>query len=222
MAEILQGIAAVLWPIIVIVLIVVLIALFKPSIGRIIDSAKSREFSIKAGNYELNMKEASEQQRKYITDIQNQVLELGSKVEHGNQSSSKLDIQLITEQLNKKIALLWVDDNPRNNSYYIQQLNDLKIHYDLETATSSGLRRFKQGQYTLVISDMGRREKSTAGLDLLKEIRVIDKDVPFIIFTTSENVLKYSPRAKELGATLITTSWTKIMGVLLKEYSKAI
>jgi CheY-like chemotaxis protein len=222
MAEILQAIAAVLWPIIVIVLIIILIVMFKPSIASIIDSAKSRKFTLKVGGQELTMEEANKQQQNMITDVQNQVLDLRNKIEHGNQPPSKLEIQTLTDQTKKNLSILWVDDHPRNNSYYVQQLSDLKIHYDLARSTSDGLSRFKQAQYTIVISDMGRREEATAGLNLLNKIRAIDSEVLFIIFTVAENVRKYRSKAEEFGATLITTSWTEIMGIILKEYSKGL
>lgn len=220
MAEILQGIATLLWPIIAIILIVILIVLFRPAITAIIESAKSRKFTLKIGGQELTMEEANKQQRAMITDLQTQVLELKG----GTKAAQTLTEPFQAERLAQRIAILWVDDNPKNNSYYVQQLKDMELTYDLELSTSGGLKRFDNTKYTLVISDMGRQEKNlfnhTAGLDLLKEIRANNPDIPFIIFTTSNTVNKYALKAKELGATLITSSWTEIIGILLKEFAK--
>jgi DNA-binding NtrC family response regulator len=89
---------------------------------------------------------------------------------------------------------------------------------DLAFSTSAGVKRFKQGHYSLIISDMGRRENKffnhTAGLDLLKEIRAIDENVQFVFFTTSENVSKYWSKAEELGVTFMASSWGQIVSLI--------
>jgi CheY-like chemotaxis protein len=221
MAEILQGVAAILWPIIAVVFIVVLLVFFKPAIAAIIESAKSRKFTLKVGGQEITMEQASEQQHNLLKDVQNQVLELKNRIETHTQPQSKLEIPSSPQPERQNFSILWVDDNPSNNSYAVQQLSDTGITVDLALSTSDGINRFKQGQYTHIISDMGRREKKfmnyTAGLDLLKEIRSVNPSLPFIIFTTSENVRIYMAQATELGANLITSSWTEIVGYLLKK-----
>jgi len=217
MAEILQGAAALLWPIIAIILIIILVAFFRPAIAAIIESAKSRKFTLKIGGQELTMEEANEQQRAMITDLQTQVLELKG----GTKSAQTLTEPFETKRLVQRIAILWVDDNPKNNSYFVQQLSDMGFAVDLALSTSDGLKRFNKGQYKLVISDMGRAEegsyKSTAGLHLLKEIRAINSDVPFIIFSTSTVVREYRSKAIAAGATSITSSPTELFGILLRE-----
>jgi len=222
--KILEGIATLLWPIITIILIVVLIVLFRPAIAAIIESAKSRKFTLKIGGQELTMDEVSKQQRDVITDIQAQISELRHKIEGDAQLTTTLSEPSSGRRLGRSMAILWVDDNPKNNSYYVQQLSDMNLKVDLALSTSEGLRRFNEGQYTLVISDMGRQEKGsfnhTAGLDLLKEIRASNPDIPFIIFTTSSAVREHASQAKELGVTLITSSGTAIMGILLSEFVK--
>lgn len=221
--KILEGIATLLWPIITIILIVVLIVLFRPAIAAIIESAKSRKFTLRIGGQELTMDEVSKQQRNVITDVQTQVSELRHKIEGDAQVTTTLS-ESSGRRLGRNMAILWVDDNPKNNSYYIQQFSDMNVKVDLALSTSEGLRRFNEGQYTLVISDMGRQEKDsfnlTAGLDLLKEIRSSNPDIPFIIFTTSSTVRKHASQAKELGVNLITSSGTAIMGILLSEFVK--
>jgi|WetSurMetagenome_2_1015567.scaffolds.fasta_scaffold367221_2 CheY-like chemotaxis protein len=215
MAEILQAIATILWPIIVIVLVIVLLAIFRPSLRKIIESAKERKFTIKVGNNELTMEEANKQQQNLITDLQTQVLEIRNLIEHGNEFSSKEDIQSVISRKIKNLHVLWVDDNPKNNSYAVQQLNDMQIVVDLALSTHEGIKRFKQDKYSVIISDLGRRENQhmnyTAGFDLLKEIRIVNPTIPFVVFTTSENVRKYLSQANELGVTLITSSWTEII-----------
>lgn len=217
MAEILNAIASILWPVIVIIVIFVLVVKFKPAISAIIESAKSRKFTLKVGGQELTMEEASEQQRTVIADIQSQLLELKNKTQDNTKFTSP-STSIKIRSSGKKPSILWVDDNPKNNSYYVQQLSDMGFTVDLAMSTSEGIKRFKQGEYELVISDMGREENrsfiDTAGFVLLKEIHTIDPNIPFIIFTTFKIAKMYTSSAREQGATLITSSWLDVFGVL--------
>jgi len=221
MAEILQGAAALLWPLIAIILIVILIALFRPNIAAIIKSAETRKVTLKIGNQELTLEEADKQQRNLIADIQSQVVELRRNIEGITGTIPALPESAKAERSAQRVAILWVDDNPKNNGYLVQQFLDMGLTVDLALSTSDGLKRFDEGQYEVVISDMGRREegsyKGTAGLSLLKEIRAINPDVPFIIFSTSTVVREYRSKAIAAGATSITSSPTELFGILQRE-----
>lgn len=223
MAEIIQGVAALLWPIIVIILIVVIISLFKPAIAAIMESAKSRKLIIEIGGYKLTLDEASEQQRKIITDIQTRLLEIEKKVKGETISPISLEMYPLKTP-EQEMALLWVDDNPKNNSYYLQQLSEMGLTIDLAMSTSDGLKKFSPSKHALVISDMGREEnrstKDTAGLELLKNIRSIDPNIPFVIFTTYQTARIYAISAKAQGATLITSSWLEVFGILVNIFEK--
>ena len=240
--ELLNGIAIILWPIIIIILII----LFKPAIAAIIESAKSRKFTLKIGNQELTVEEASKQERDVIKDLQDRLIKLesqiiktrGKKVEKikpahevgagGNgdiQSSVSLQEPPADRHQAQSISILWVDDNPKNNGYLVQLLQDADLTVDLALSTADGLKRFNQGQYNFVISDMGRREKGSynhsAGLDLLRKIRAENQKVPFVILTTSQNVKAYASKAYALGGTSITSSPTELFGVLQREMAKS-
>ncbi|MGD9143621.1 MAG: response regulator [Dehalococcoidia bacterium] len=221
MAEILEGVAAVLWPIIAIGFIVVLLVFFKPAIAAIIESAKSRKFTLKVGGQELTMEEADKLQREVITDIQSKLAELRSKIS-GDTLPESGGVTAISSGTDiEDISLLWVDDKPRNNSYFVQQLCDMGLTVDLSLSTADGLRKFSRKSYDFVISDMGRKEDNTfndtAGLDLLKKVREANPSVPFVIFTTSRNVQKYTTDVKELKGSLIVSSWSDVFNVLMKE-----
>ena len=221
MAEIIQGIADLLWPIIVIILIIILVAFFRPALAAIIESAKSRKFTLKIGGQELTMEEANKQQRNVITDLQTQVLELRRMIEEGIKSAPKLAGPSQTERSEQRVEILWVDDNPKNNGYLVQQFLDMGLVVDLALSTSDGLRRFNEGQYEVIISDMGRQEEKTynytAGLDLVKKIRAINPAIPFVILTTSNTVRKYVSEAKAAGVTAITSSPIELFSIIQRE-----
>jgi CheY-like chemotaxis protein len=66
------AIAALLWPVIVIVVILY----FRPAVTQVIQSATSRKFALKIGGQELTMEEANQNQQKMISDLQMKVLEI--------------------------------------------------------------------------------------------------------------------------------------------------
>lgn len=213
-ARIIESFALLLWPVIVIILIVV----FRPAVASIVESARSRKFTLKVGGQELTMEEANEQQRTLISDLQAQVIELRKKIEGatGHAKALHTDEPALHPQLLNTI--LWVDDVPKNNSYFIDQLAKSEISVDLALSTSEGIAKFERGAYRFIISDMGRVEGGLfhpyAGIDLLQTIRKKDPNIPFIIFTTHRNAQEFGKKAKSLGATAITSSHTDLFAIL--------
>jgi len=214
MAETAKALAALAWPVIVFLLIL----FFRPAIKALIESAKSRKFTLKLGGQELTMEEVNQQQRTITTDLQTQVAEIRKSLQ-GSQVPlrSVAEVAPSTTPASGK-SVLWVDDDPKNNSYFIQQLSDNGIKVELAMSTSEGLRLFRQKKYDAVISDMGRAEGGTyntgAGIELLRRIREDDKRVPFIIFCSSRGIKKHGEEAASLGATAVTSSSTEMMGIL--------
>lgn len=172
------------------------------------------------------MEEANEQHEKLIADLQSQVLEIRKSLEA--QSASPLRAQTPAAEAasaRQTKTILWVDDNPKNNSYSVQRLTDLNIRVDIAQSTSEALARFAPDRYAYVISDMGRQEDGVynpdAGVDLLKAIRERDKDVPFIIFSSPRATAAFGPAARALGATALTSSTTELFGILGIDPSKS-
>jgi CheY-like chemotaxis protein len=222
-AKLLEGFATLAWP----AIIIIVICLFKPKVAELIESAKSRKFTLKIGGQELTMEEASEQQRTIIADLQAQVIEIQKRIEGRVQPipAPSEKVKAIIPPVARSI--LWVDDRPKNNSYFVQQLSDKGINVDLALSTTEGLRLFEKKNYGVIISDMGRTEngeyKATVGLELLQRIRDHNKTIPFIIFSSSRAAREYQDKARSLGATLITSSPTEMFGILqtVLDYSLA-
>jgi len=211
---IINSLAALLWPVIVIVLIF----LFRPALGAIIESARSRRFTIKVGGQELTMEEANDQQHQLIADLQTQVVELRKRVE-GTPAAAEASTRLQPTAADvESRPVLWVDDVPKNNSYFVEQLSKLKIDVDLALSTSDAMAKFEKRNYRYVISDMGRQEEGTfnpdAGLDLLRYVRGKDPKVPFVLFCHPNAVRDFGDEARRLGATGITSSPTELFGLL--------
>ncbi|SRR6266571_382651 len=213
-AKVVEALSALLWPLIVVAVIVI----FRPAVSSLIESARSRKFTVKIGGQELTMDEANEQQRSLIADLQTQLIELRKRVD-GSQIASPVERTLQpTVSPPAPTSILWVDDYPKNNSYFIDHLQELGVKVDLALSTGEGLSMFGRRRYSCVISDMGRhedgRENSDAGLDLLREIRAKDQKIPFIIFCSTRGVRQHGKEALHLGATGITASPTELFGLL--------
>jgi len=213
-AQLLEAIGVVAWP----AIIVLLILMFRPAIAGLIESAKSRKFTLKLGGQELTMEEASEQQRKLIADLQAQVLEIKKSLEGVAPPAPTAPEKEMLKMPPAVASVLWVDDQPKNNSYFVQQLVDRGVNVELAMSTAEGLRMFDKKTYGVVISDMGRTEdgiyKPTAGLELLKVIRERNKTIPFIIYSSSRGEKEHREAAIKLGATTLTTSPTEMFGLL--------
>jgi CheY-like chemotaxis protein len=219
-AKLIESISSLLWPI----MAIVVICLFRPAVGAIVESAKSRKFSLKFGGQELTMEEANEQQRVLISDLQAQIVELRKKVEGVAVSQEVLPKAESTLQAQLSNTILWVDDNPKNNSYFVEQLSNVGISVDLALSTSEGIAKFGRGIYRCVISDMGRTEDGhydpDVGLDLLQLVRQKDPNVPFVIFCSGRGVQEFGEKAKSLGVTGITSSPTDLFGILKLDQAK--
>src|SRR5712692_4951379 len=194
-ANFIKALSTLLWPLIVIAVVV----LFRPAVVALIESARSRKFTIKIGGQELSMDEANEQQRILIADLQSQFAELQKRLEGAQLTPLSPDAVRAQTSLQEPTSVLWVDDEPKNNSYFIEELQQLGVKVDLAHNTAEGLSMFSRRQYSVIISDMGRRENGKdnfrAGLDLLKAVRERDAQIPFVIFCSSRGVQEHTQEA---------------------------
>lgn len=213
-AILLEGLAALAWP----AIIILLIFMFRPLVAALVESAQSRKFTLKIGGQELTMEEANQQQRILFADIQAEVVELRKMIEGVMQPILAEPEATLLVPTSPNCSILWVDDQPKNNSYFVQQLSDKGVKVDLALSTSEGLRLFDKETYGVIISDMGRTEdglyKATAGIELLRKVREQNRTVPFIIFCSSRRARENKESAISLGATGITSSTTELLGLL--------
>jgi CheY-like chemotaxis protein len=211
-AALIAAISSLLWPLIVIAILIV----FGPTIIEIVRTARSRKFTLKIGGQELSMDEVTEQQRSLISDLQSKISEIGAQI--GAQNPAKLSIKQTSTPTRQLTAILWVDDEPKNNSYFIDTLGRMNIKVDLARTTADGLAKFASGIYSVIISDMGRREggrnNSRAGLDFLKTIREHNTQIPFFIYCSRRGAEANREEAMQLGANGITASATELYGLL--------
>lgn len=221
--KLIEALASSAWPVIVFYVILS----YRRQISSLIESAKNREFEIDLAGQKLSMKEANQQQQKFIDDLQEQVIELRKKVEGfvvspeveftESQifSSPSTEIRSSAPHSN---AVLWVDDNPKNNSYFIDLLQSRGYRVDLALNTSDALSKLSKNNYRLIISDMGRTESGqyieNAGVNLLKKTRQKNVIVPYIFYCSSQKTSQFQEQVKELGGHAMTSSPTDLRAIL--------
>jgi CheY-like chemotaxis protein len=213
--KLIEAISTWLWPAIFLTFLMV----FRAPLKEVIASARSRRFSVEIAGQKLSMEEVSEQQRNLIADLQAQIAEIRKAIDAPPQD----DMQPEADIQNEAVAaarppllssVLWVDDTPKNNSFFVEELQKLSVRVDLAETTSDGLALFRAGHYGAVISDIGHLLAPRAGLDLLQAVREIDRQVPFFIFCSARGARIHREEALRLGVTGITSSPTELYAML--------
>lgn len=242
-ATLIEGIAALLWPLIVIFILLI----FRKNVQGLIESARGRKFTVKIGEMELSMDELSRQQGDMIKDLQARVNALQRQLEPGTKAMKAetaidappkaeesrtpedapdtliqpwdADDLVESDQFDDDISdILWVDDHPKNNALLIDTLTKSDISVSVAENTAEALEHFKLGSFDCVISDTCRKEGKEipnchAGFELASRIRETDRKVPIYIYTDSVDE-KMKKKASSVGATAITSSPSELLKLL--------
>jgi len=112
--------------------------------------------------------------------------------------------------------ILWVDDCPENNVYVRNILESYGLKFDLALSTERALNLMRNNDYSLVISDMGRKEGPREGYVLLERMRSSGSNVPFIIFSASSSSPEKRAEAAKNGAQCSTNTSSEVVSMVLK------
>ena len=96
--------------------------------------------------------------------------------------------------------ILWVDDHPENNLNERRMFRQLRCEIDIAKSTKEAIEMLKNCGYDLIISDMARGDKATAGLEFLTQFREIDRTSPVIFYIGVVDAKKGIP-AQAFGIT---------------------
>ena len=243
-APVIESIATILWPIIVIVILFI----FRKSVQALIDSARGRKFAVKIGEMELSMDEFSKQQGDMIKDLQTRVNklqrqmeiidkvptkatvseeELGFKdrrvdvrrAEDIYDAESKPNAKSVTIDIDDDISdILWVDDHPKNNAFLIASLNKEGISVSTAKHTKEAIKRFERGAFDCVISDSTRLEgNEIQNHQAGFELAGALREIDEcvpIYIYTDEVNEKMKEKAHDVGATAITSSPSELWKLL--------
>jgi len=110
--------------------------------------------------------------------------------------------------------ILWVDDNPGNNTHERQSLEALGVRFVLARSTEEGIAALQQEKFDLIISDMNRPPDSKAGYTLLESLRKAGDQTPYIIYASSRSAANQL-EARSRGAIGCTNSPNELFGMVL-------
>lgn len=111
--------------------------------------------------------------------------------------------------------VLWVDDRPENNVYERRILEQYGLDFSLALSTKQALQLLKSKDFSLIISDMGRKEGPEEGYVLLKELRKFDHETPFIIYAGSRSP-EHIDKTKKSGGQGCTNEPIELVDLVIK------
>jgi len=116
--------------------------------------------------------------------------------------------------------ILWVDDQPENNTYEVQSFRSLGMLIHQSKSTEDALDALSREHYDVVITDMLRGTDRQAGYELLDAMRQRHIDAPVIIYSGSANA-EYEAEAISKGALGETNDPTELFQLVTGAVLKA-
>jgi CheY-like chemotaxis protein len=108
-------------------------------------------------------------------------------------------------------TVLWVDDHPENNEFLEHLLAEAGCAVEHALDTERAMRRVARGDLDLIITDMGRGDEPTAGLDLLERLRDERPGCAAVVFASPAAVAEYRDEAFERGAAECTSGAIQLL-----------
>ena len=120
----------------------------------------------------------------------------------------------------RRSTVLWVDDNPHNNSYERQALEALGVSFVLAKSTDEALKKIRKQRFDAIISDMGRPPDSQAGYTLLDQLRSSGYQTPFIIYAGLRDP-EHVAESRRRGAIGCTNNPNELFEMVLSALGRA-
>lgn len=203
-AALLEAVAAALWPVVAIVVVLVLV----PHVGRMLRNAE--EFTLEVGGQKISLQSASEGLRKLVVDLQEKVASL----ESGGVSA----VGAVEPAHASSFRILWVDDREEANVFEKAALSDAEgVRIRSALTTRDALRALSLSQFDAVVSDIhrveGGQEVPDAGVRLGRAIRERGLTLPLIFYSSSFSRERFKADIEALGAQG-TSSPTELLAML--------
>jgi CheY-like chemotaxis protein len=227
-ARIIEAVGSLLWPLLAAV-VVIRVAPHVPGIAADLRRAmRTRAFTVKVGGVELTMEEATEQLRRQVTDLQDQVAgQLAARVPPSPGAGPAGD-ELGGGPARApagapggpgRPTVLWVDDHPEDHALELAKLHDdgVEVLQARSTFEAMDVLSLRRGVHA-VVTDLGRDEdgeyRTHAGLALLRQLGEAELDLPVAVYTSRERVVLDRQDALDAGAKVVTASPTELLAVL--------
>jgi esterase/lipase superfamily enzyme/putative methionine-R-sulfoxide reductase with GAF domain len=116
------------------------------------------------------------------------------------------------------LRILWVDDQPSNNSSQLRRLRELGVEdCTAVTSTAQGLKALETTAFDIVLTDMARPEGPEAGLRLLTAVRERHPKMPVIIYAARWVLLEDNRRRALAAGAFGCTNQTRELVDLVRE-----
>jgi CheY-like chemotaxis protein len=176
----------------------------------------------------LSLDQADELKKRQIDDLREQIIHMQERLaqqsgdpgkDGDRDKSGKTDLPRTGAiALNR---ILWVDDEPKNNSYLIAYLDSIGVEVLSASSSEEALAKLDTGRVDCVVTDMNHPDAATggqpAGIGLVKRIRSKDSKLPVYIFTSRHSAQSYAQAARDAGVTEITDSPTQLLAALRRK-----
>jgi CheY-like chemotaxis protein len=222
-ATIIEAIGSLLWPLLVAVVLIRVLPHVPGVVADLRRALRTRAFRVKVGGAELTVEEATEQLRRQVTDLQNHMAaQLAAQVAQGETlppTPAGIDLGAAPAAEQARPTVLWVDDDPDDNTLELAKLREDGIEVLLARSTAEALdvlslRRGVQA----VVTDLAREEegefRSHAGLALLRQLKEAEHDQPVLVYTEAARAELDRQDALDAGAALVTASPTELFAAL--------
>ena len=216
MVELIKALSSFAWPI----LGAVVFCLLYPALRELV---RSRAFTLKVGDMELTVQQGLDGVKADISDLRQQVISIQDqlavpKAFAGAYPSPAATTGSASATPPKVIRrILWVDDKPQNNAYYVAALKEKRVDTELALSTQEALLKLRLSSFDAIISDMARNEDGKwdyeAGLTLLRKIKEMGLNLPFFLFTATATA-GFARNAVAAGAKTMTSSSTELFRAL--------
>ena len=223
--EIVRAVLSLAWPLLV---AIVLWKLF-PAIKAVIES---RTFVVKVAGMEITVQQVSDKLRLDVEDLQKKVSELRALGEnkspqaapHPAAPNPAAPVDRVGERKTTAVQprILWVDDRPSGNAFEIARLESEGTSVTTARSTEQAMQLLDSARpkYSLVITDMGRREDRVAhpkaGLELIEAIRGAGwkpEELPILVYS-AKSAERLRPQILNAGAQGVTASPVELFELL--------
>ncbi len=235
MADTVNAVANLLWPVLVLGLLVVVYARRKTVGEQLKELVRTRNvkaqlplgFGFEVGGQPIPAQQVVDDQRHHTEQLRQQLSLLSAQVAELRGSvpaSAEVDAAAeSTAEARLTRRVLWVDDLPSGNSYEIAACNDRGVRVELATTTADALRQLADDSgFDAIVTDMYRTEdgesRPTAGLSLLRELKQRDIDILVVVYASQSGVDRHRDAALELGAVGVTADPTALLELLAINY----
>jgi CheY-like chemotaxis protein len=97
-------------------------------------------------------------------------------------------------------AVLWVDDDPKNVDFPHKVLNNAGVYVERKGSTEGALNALSTDRFDVLVTNLEREGKETAGIELLERMHARQLTVPAVVFSRAWRLARHGHEVHALGA----------------------